>query len=512
METYRQYVDTRTKHNPCVANLAKFLSNPRPKGGNVAITSLDLYDGESSPEERSVLLNELPQLLDEFRQAHSPFETVDKKGREGSSHYLEILIVQDLTKDVVELLGSSLNIDPIFFASHIHTSFKGGDIQTPDLASLPSRIRTQNYINIHYHRTIAVKDVPQPPKKLIREGNLDRKVVILPWTERSYIGLAQHCVSILHVEGRQYDLGLILVDPPITNRYYTEAEGYLKEVTLPTKLFLGGYESFVSSPAFSTEESTLIHPDRTNLMNDLVYYWLRTPNRPSFGPKSNPLSSLSYFPLKIVAGEWVNYVSVMHKSVKTYEYASNKTAGFLSELNKLNDDLRALQSWRRRSMSSQQKIHATISCMRWWKDADLDSLIEDYEYLARSIDESGRRLENMLPVVTSLVQVVDSRRSFAETANVTRLTILALVFVPLTYVSSLFSMNPEYGPGGARFWIYFAAALPVTLCVFLIARPPFTEIRWLLGYLNLCKRRIRMRKSAVKLESLPVSRESKSPI
>lgn len=302
------------------------------------------------------------------------------------------------------------------------------------------------------------------------------------------------------------------MDPPITNRYFIETANGLKEVSQQTNLFLGGYESFVGPPAVSTEESKFIHPDRTCLMNDLVHYWLQTPNPPSFGPKNNRLSSLSYFPLKIAASEWVNYVSVMHKSVKTYEYASNGTTGFLDELNRLNDDLRALQSWRRRSMSSQQKIRSAISCMQWWNDPDLDSLIADYQYLSRSMDESGRRLENMLPVVTSLVQVVDSRRSFAETANVTRLTILALVFVPLTFVSSFFSMNSEHAPGGGHFWIYFAVALPVTICVILIAKPPFTEMRWILGYLNLRKRRTRMRKSLVKLEALPVSRESESPM
>jgi hypothetical protein len=31
-----------------------------------------------------------------------------------------ILVIEDLTREVVEVLGSS-NIDPLFFASHIHT-------------------------------------------------------------------------------------------------------------------------------------------------------------------------------------------------------------------------------------------------------------------------------------------------------------------------------------------------------------------------------------------------------
>ncbi|PVH90834.1 hypothetical protein DM02DRAFT_508286, partial [Periconia macrospinosa] len=69
------------------------------------------------------------------------------------------------------------------------------------------------------------------------------------------------------------------------------------------------------------------------------------------------------------------------------------------------------------------------------------------------VEDFGRRLETMLPVVTSLVQVIDSRRSFDETANVSRLTVMALAFVPLTYVSSLFSMSEKLGPGGSLFWV-----------------------------------------------------------
>lgn len=198
----------------------------------------------------------------------------------------------------------------------------------------------------------------------------------------------------------------------------------------------------------------------------------------------------------------------MHQSVKNYEYTSNGTSNFLEELNRLNDDLRALQSWRRRSMSSQKKIRASIRCMKWWDDPNLDALIADYEYLASSIDESGCRLENMLPVVASLVQVVDGRRSFAETANVSRLTVLALIFVPLTYVSSLFSMNSDYSPGSHFFWIYFVVALPVTICVILVAKPPVVILRRVSNLLDVYRIGRKSRKSLVNLEALPVSNKN----
>jgi len=212
-----------------------------------------------------------------------------------------------------------------------------------------------------------------------------------------------------------------------------------------------------------------------------VRYW--TMNVPaSFNPKDPTLVSLSYYPLRVVAAEWVKYVAVMHNSIKQYEYSHENVSNFPNELDKLNSDLRDLQSWRRRSMLSLQKIHAIIRLLKWRKGSEpnqefIEALLEDFRYVATNMEDAGRRLESMLPVVTSLVQIVDARRSFAETANVSRLTILALVFVPLSFISTLFSMDASIAPGGPYFWVYLAVAVPVTLLVLLVARPPTRVIR-----------------------------------
>jgi Mg2+ and Co2+ transporter CorA len=117
-------------------------------------------------------------------------------------------------------------------------------------------------------------------------------------------------------------------------------------------------------------------------------------------------------------------------------------------------------------------------------NSSIQSLIGDYEHVSAKIHEFDRRLESMQPLVTSLVQIVDARRSFAETANITRLTVLALVFVPLSYVSSLFSMNPNNLPGSPDFWVYVAVAIPLTLFVITIACPPVIQIREVVARLN----------------------------
>lgn len=220
------------------------------------------------------------------------------------------------------------------------------------------------------------------------------------------------------------------------------------------------------------------------MASEVIQYFERS-IPPCFNPKDPSIESLAYYPLRIVAAEWVKYVAVMQHCIKRYEYRGDQ----LPHLDQFNTDLRELQGWRRRSMASQQKVRAIIrrlkarrSCGENDRDC-LDHLIEDFEVINDNIRNAGRRLENMLPVVTSLVQIIDARRSFAETTNISRLTILALVFVPLSFVSSLFSMNSINGPGGPKFWVYFAVAIPITLLVFLVARPPTQAvmkcIQWL---------------------------------
>ncbi len=281
--------------------------------------------------------------------------------------------------------------------------------------------------------------------------------------------------------------GLVLVDPPISNAYISVGDDIQDTVAVevPSQPFMGGFEDFLDPPSFFDDSpKRRVSASRRGLLDDLMYYWAR--EQPDCFNRVDPtLLSLSYYPLRTVAAEWANYVSVMHYSIREYEYSIDETPVLFPKLDKLSSDLRSLQSWRRRSMQSQSKISLVKRFIRSHEPTDhlhserCRSLLDDYEHIAVSIDAYGRRLENMLPVVTSLVQIADSRRSYAESSNVRRLTYLAQVFVPLTFTSGLFSMKIDMTPGRQQFWIYLAVALPVTLLVFLIARPPMREVRWL---------------------------------
>lgn len=178
----------------------------------------------------------------------------------------------------------------------------------------------------------------------------------------------------------------------------------------------------------------------------------------------------------MIAAEWMTYLELMYHSIKQYEYSPSTALAALGQITTLNADIYTLQQWARRSMATADKIRYTIEFLRYRmaKDDDMEYsalLTEDYKQIALSIDTYSRRLEALVSITTSLIQTIDCRRSLTETRNISRLTYLALSFIPLTFVSGLFSMNDTIALGGRLFGLYFAVSIPLCIIVFLIAHP-----------------------------------------
>ncbi|OCL08680.1 hypothetical protein AOQ84DRAFT_376536 [Glonium stellatum] len=354
MKTYLSYVKTQSAWNPCLSNLDKFLSDPNPHRNTSKIATLEFFSGNSRPSPRSIRISQLrSELQDNHRSRSSLAQTQDSTNCAKDVDHKEndllgrILIVEDLTKEVVEVLGSYLDIDPLFFAGHIHHPWIEISSQTPDMASLPSKMRPEKYFNIHYHRAIEFKEVSMPVRQLLRDANVPRKVMVLPLSQRAqHIGLAQHCTSIFKTtQSDKTWIGLVLVDPPIRGSYLSVSgkNQVLRPIRLASKLFSGGFEDFLDPPSyFDNSERSSILP-RDALMESLSYYW--TQQIPQcFDPKDPTLLSLSYYPLKLVASEWNSYTALMRHCIKQYEYSNKELPSPLQQLEKLHSDIRDLQS------------------------------------------------------------------------------------------------------------------------------------------------------------------------
>lgn len=184
MGKYQTFLAAQSERNPSIQNVINFLGEEWRDRQSSRLVSLEFSSDTTIPNVCAIESDQLQRLL-------QPCEKLSSKRICG-----RVLVIEDLTRDVVETLGSVLHLDPLFFASHLHSPWPDILAQTPDMAMLPSRRRSDTFVNIHYHRSIILEDADIPMKQLLRRSNVHRKVVILPKIKTVRIGLAQHCCSI----------------------------------------------------------------------------------------------------------------------------------------------------------------------------------------------------------------------------------------------------------------------------------------------------------------------------
>jgi hypothetical protein len=111
------------------------------------------------------------------------------------------LIIEDLSANMIEMLGSVLNIDPFFFASHIDVSYNEMGMKRASVVTLPSKLRCRRSINLHYHHVLEFKN-PPPRGKLFQVLNVPREVKTSRPINDVHIGLARQCCSIVQTVGK----------------------------------------------------------------------------------------------------------------------------------------------------------------------------------------------------------------------------------------------------------------------------------------------------------------------
>jgi hypothetical protein len=197
LRAYQDYLRNLCVANPSLSTFSSVVAKPQARTFECCATAVEFRAGGTS-DIRSI--TNISCLRSEFSRATN---NDMKRSIEnlGSAVQGRILIIEDLTVDVITILGTELDIDPLFLATHLHTVHRTGmRHQTPDDATLPSRLHQSDYINISYHQPVTCTDVYPAGARFMTDTAVNRKLVFLRATN---IGLAQHRTSIIKI--RQED-------------------------------------------------------------------------------------------------------------------------------------------------------------------------------------------------------------------------------------------------------------------------------------------------------------------
>ncbi|GKZ39228.1 hypothetical protein AbraIFM66950_012122 [Aspergillus brasiliensis] len=235
----------------------------------------------------------------------------------------------------MEILGSVLDIDPIFFGSHI-----GHYDCSKDPMFEAEGDSAQKFLTCHYPRAVTLEGVQgySESKKYVRKLNVDRSALLLhSKPEGTFNALIQHHCSVWvkYYEGGGW-LALVLVDPPVLNglRLIPDRGPVCPITTLGRRLFRGGYEDITGTdlpneesgpPGLPSEGDCSSCPPRDGLFDDLTYYW-KNRLAPSFNFTKPPMKSLAYYPIQIALAEWTNSHIAMVLFLRHYDSALIKRA------------------------------------------------------------------------------------------------------------------------------------------------------------------------------------------
>ncbi|KAL8318550.1 hypothetical protein RB597_005703, partial [Gaeumannomyces tritici] len=482
--SYEDFIVVRSRINPCIGGLTRYVRQPFASVSKLVLVDYP-PDDRTPPTPQDVTESELFQLL------ASPNSPTAKPRPQ-----VRVILVEHIQPRTLVLLGEILDVDPVFFAGHVNTDFQ--DIEKapppPSLAFFPSHLAEKGFLHVHYQQVIDLEDsatFDALPYALKTDSNPPRNVRRLPPLSGRQLALARGCCSmLLRKMAHGSWIYLILVDPPVKTVVATRTAGDTK---YPSKPLHGGFEDFAEPALFSSFSATgnvdrglQNLPYQKSMLGSLVHYFVNHRQLQGLSADSMQPSSiltLGYYPIRIALAEWVLYMHLTSRYVKFYEYTLRDVH------NRLHDsDLVDLQRWRRRCKQSQHKLALLAEFVRhWlphkqqeqrqgnWDDIDKqqqpwDLVLKDIGFLQSQLMDHSHSLEQMIPVATSMVQLLDSRQSIAQSANITRLTYIALVFVPLSWVAGLFSMSERYSPGGSgEFWVYWATALPLLLVILLVS-------------------------------------------
>jgi hypothetical protein len=261
-------------------------------------------------------------------------------------------------------------------------------------------------------------------------------------------------------------------------------------VTTP---YQSGYLDFMP---FSDQIKVQSGPPRTSLLDDLLFYVCNHSNALDL---SDP-ASLRLFVNKIVASHYLKLAEFLQHNIEVIQWILSGRQDLTEFHPTTAEDLWSdVQAWERRIGEYTDDLEAIMlqlgisqetskPCqVSSWKDSAVD-----FQSLLLRFQEIGRRVRGLNEAITALAGLAGNRamsrtaelslqeaeRASREAKSVKALTILGIVFIPLSFSASILSMADTFQPGGEMFWIYFVLAFPLLVVVVSV------YVVMELGYLN----------------------------
>ncbi|KAH7345858.1 hypothetical protein BKA66DRAFT_433934 [Pyrenochaeta sp. MPI-SDFR-AT-0127] len=438
----------------------------------------------------------------------SPIEFTDAPGlashlqqvtESADSASRSVYLLEGLSRDFVAVFGQHFNLHPSLFMDHERlvpcadrmTGENGG------LPTLPSAIIHEDHIALKYHEPLSFSKHPTK-FRCVCESSGRHIAITRIMGKFSNVGIARRKCTFWSTTTKAGGwTSLIICDPPI-RRLLANSSGTLSH-PVETSPYEAGYIDF---RPLKDQLKTRCGPPRTSLLDDILFYIQNVSEETDL---AHP-RFLRVFVEKLIASHYLKLARFLQTNVEKVQWHFSRRQDLASfDISTSEEQWSDVQAWERRLAEYQDDLEGIMiqlgvplvnSHESSQAEFSADSRA-DFQYLWFRYREIRQRVNMLASAVTTLANLAGNRAVFrtaelqlkeAEHAgrgarSVKMLTTLGLIFLPLSFAASIFSMSDKFAPGGSDFWVYFAVSLPLLgLVVFvsLVAELGFkdSETQW----------------------------------
>ncbi|KNG49163.1 magnesium transport protein [Stemphylium lycopersici] len=514
-----EILDPKSKSLPYLAHIKSLSTSWRTLRQladwmQVGTTPLRWREIKEDPEERQRRVNKTNVTFIEYQPASKPKaipikthsalrETLQSLSHERMKEAPQrLFIVEDLSQQVVELLGERFDIDPLFFREQIedYVWYNTRD-QCAMPPSLVSNMKRRQWfrmrsIRLRYHKT---KQEFENSRQEANQWNVLRRpdndenhwhyqdsegsvVSIIRTRTMVWIGKDKKCGN--------GTVGIVLLDPTVSQGQplWYDRSNWLPMPKINTTVYpsikssVSWFEDIVQmTTAFPWFEQTEGHEINAQVLAKPTIY--------------------------TICAEWLVVCDYVKARLSQIEWELEMPRLFRSKGDAIDTSLRRLHTWRRqipvfREMITETLEHALPAAARLTTPSPrpsttpsapssplsytarsvlsdevvinfdsvegFEDIVPDFRRVLAAVNVLQERVDRLTSIVTSEISIEDSRRGLEENHNMARITWLATIFIPLTFISGLYSMNESVSALRTTYGWYFLTAVPFTLIVMTI--------------------------------------------
>ena len=391
-----------------------------------------------------------------------------------------IIMVNNINPEVVDTLGSLLNIEPAFFASHISDTATGGagDAHTGSPLASQNNRQQKNFFSVEYPcaftTTNCGKDVDI--EKLYCKGNYRRRVEVCSRHGKQKVAVARRKMSFYMKKTLDPWLCVVLVDPAIS--FFTlgaDSYGsYAPSQRLEVSGYQGGYLDFLEQKPPSNKSdhdyrSCGSKPMCPNPFDDLCRHWQIQARDGILDPTEANILKIMRPVFQIAASECTNFFEYIRTTLES-QPISTSLANDQIKTKRTLDKVILLDSMLSRYKPILTRIKSYLS-----SDFDLN---EDYRSLLIDLHHYRAECDSQMQHILAVSQIADTTSLASAATESGRqadysriLTITALIYAPFALACAIFSLPHEFAPAAHYFYGFLPATAGVAIMFLLLVLP-----------------------------------------